>query len=50
MKCPVTCDRCGELLELDESNFNVSGWCACTLGCNHGICDDCKEVVYEESD
>lgn len=44
MECPTPCDRCAEIVELDELTFNTD-YCDCPKdgGCTHGICRECCE-------
>lgn len=49
LHCPVPCSRCGRIIELDESNF-YTRFCECDWfgGCDHGICDTCRDELDEE--
>ena len=49
MEMPVFCTNCGKCIELNDSNFSVSGMCECPNGCTHGICDECKEEFEIEA-
>lgn len=52
IECPVPCDRCGELVDLDRCHRHTP-FCGCMKlkWCSHGICDDCLALVeIEEAD
>ena len=50
MDMPCICSGCSELVELNDLNFCVRGFCDCgPYGrCDHGICDDCKDLYEDE--
>jgi len=48
MKQPIGCARCGEVHELEDSNFHTP-WCYCEPDeeCDHGLCTDCLCEVLD---
>jgi hypothetical protein len=49
MKCPVPCDVCGEIIELDAAHFQTN-YCGCRGmdSCTHGVCDQCLDDYEDE--